>query len=289
MTQLVAEYRNALSAYARKLEIKRYSESTQKVYYRMFREFLRYVYPIPIFRISESNIIDYQLYLVKEKKVSRSSQNQSINAIKFYLEQVLGYGRQVYELERPKKQNKLPLVLSQQEVAKLLGCIQNLKHRAILSTIYSAGLRRSEVIQLKIGDISSDQMQIVIRDGKGQKDRITILSNSLLITLRNYFRSYEPKIYLFEGPDGGPYSSSSIRMILYRAVKRAGISKHVTVHTLRHSFATHLLENGTNLRYIQTLLGHSSPKTTEIYTHVTSDRFNEIVSPLDRLADKGYL
>jgi len=274
---------------AQKLELMRYSESTCRTYCWLFRDFLRYIYPKPIFQMTQTDIMDYHLHLVHDKKVSRSYQNQSINALKFYLERVLGYEREVYALERPKKVQKLPLVLSQQEVARLLSHVPNLKHKAILSTIYSGGLRRSEVIGLLVTDIESDQMRIRIRGAKGQKDRMTLLSKSLLTVLRAYYKSYKPGTYLFEGPDGRPYSGSSIRMILNRALKRASIGKPATVHTLRHSFATHLLENGTNLRYIQTLLGHTSAKTTEIYTHVCADRLNEITSPLDGLVNKGYI
>lgn len=289
MVALSSDYETVLTGYVQKLELRRYSESTCKAYYIMFREFLRFVHPRPVFQLTDRDILDYQYYLVHEKRVSRSYQNQSINAIKFFLEQMLGYDRQVYALERPMKERRLPLVLSQEEVARMLLAVPNLKHKAILSTIYSAGLRRSELINLTVGDIRSNQMQILIRGAKGNKDRVTVLSVGLLALLRKYYRAYRPGHYLFEGPDSRPYSSSSIRMILMRALKRAGIRKPATVHTLRHSFATHLLENGTNLRYIQMLLGHNSSRTTEIYTHVCSDRLKDVVSPLDALKNKGYI
>ncbi|MEQ9263569.1 MAG: tyrosine-type recombinase/integrase, partial [Owenweeksia sp.] len=162
-----------------------------------------------------------------------------------------------------------------------LTSTSNLKHRAILTTIYSAGLRMGEMTGLKIGDIDSEGMRIWIRSGKGDKDRISVLSPQLLELLRNYFIKYRPKKFLFEGADGNPYSASSVRKILQRSVAKAGIAKSVRPHTLRHSFATHLLENGTNLRYIQTLLGHTSAKTTEIYTHVSTKKLEEVKSPLD--------
>ncbi len=254
----------------------------------MFRDFLRHYYPTPLHQLGKQDILDYQLYLVNDRKVSRSYQNQSINAIKFYLEGILGQERLHYELERPKKQRRLPIV-SQEEISRLLNSIPNLKHKTILSTIYGAGLRRSEVIHLKISDIQSDQMRIHIKEAKGQKDRITILSKELLVLLRKYYLKHKPRKYLFEGPDGGRYSTSSIRQIMRRALQKAKINKPATIHTLRHSFATHLLENGTNLRYIQSLLGHNSAKTTEIYTHVCTNRLTDVVSPLDTLHEKGYI
>ncbi len=284
-----SEYDSAMFRFARTLQTHRYSESTSKTYFYMFKDFLNYTSPKPLHYIGKEEILNYQLHLVHDREVSRSYQNQSINAIKFYLEKVLGHDRQTFELERPRKERKLPLVLSQEEIARLLGSVKNLKHKTILTTIYSAGLRRSEVINLQIRDVLSDQMQLVVRNGKGQKDRLTVLSRELLQLLRQYYVEYRPKQFLFEGPDGGPYSASSIRKILSRALKRANIQKPATVHTLRHSFATHLLENGTNLRYIQTLLGHGSPKTTEIYTHVCADRLTEVTSPLDTLHKKGYI
>ena len=193
----------------------------------------------------------------------------------------MGQERQFIDLERPKKIQQLPQVLSMQEIKLILSNTNNSKHEAMLTTIYSGGLRVGEMINLKIKDIDSDGMRIWIREGKGVKDRLTVLSPKLLDLLRVYFRKYRPEEYLFEGPEGGMYSASSVRKVLQKAVLRAGIRKKVVPHTLRHSFATHLLENGTNLRYIQSLLGHNNPKTTEIYTHVSSKSLNEVKSPLD--------
>lgn len=280
------EYKQALDTLVQKLEIRRYSPSTINTYRYMFREFLKYVYPMPLHKVCKEDIMAFQQMLV-QRGVSRSYQNQSINSLKFYLEQVLGHDRQLYELERPQKEHKLPTVLSQEEVARLLSAVPNLKHKAILCTIYSCGLRRSELINLRVKDIRSDKRQIHLHGAKGAKDRVVMLSESLLVLLRKYYQVYHPKEYLFEGQSGGPYSASSIRKVLDRALKRAKISTSATVHTLRHSFGTHLLENGTNLRYIQTLMGHGSPKTTEIYTHVCADRLADVVSPLDKLQQKG--
>lgn len=281
------DYRAALDLMDTQLLVGRYSDSTRDIYRYMFREFLKSVYPKPLHQINKWDILQHHRCLIQEKHVSSSYQNQSINAIKFYLEQVLGQDRQVFDLERPKRKKVLPQVLSEEEVLGILCATNNTKHKAILTTIYAAGLRVSEVLGLHISDIDSQRMNIRIRDGKGGKDRLTVLSTNLLDLLRIYFSQYRPKKYLFEGPEGKPYSAGSVRKILGRSVKAAGVVKPVTPHTLRHSFATHLLEHGTNLRYVQTLLGHTSVKTTEIYTHVSSKKLEEVKSPLDYLGTNG--
>ena len=185
----------------------------------------------------------------------------------------------------PRQSKKLPVVLSEQEVAALLSQVVNLKHKALLYCIYSAGLRRNEVLELKVATCpnagDSKRHCINVRAAKGNKDRVTLLSNKCLGLLREYFRAYRPKEYLFEGAEGGKYSSTSLRKIFYRALLASKIQKKASLHTLRHSFATHLLERGTDLRYIQALLGHSSSKTTEIYTHITTKGFEGINLPLD--------
>lgn len=286
------DYRAALDLMDTQLLVGRYSESTRDIYRYMFREFLKSVYPKPLHQINKWDILQHHRYLIQEKHVSSSYQNQSINAIKFYLEQVLGQDRQVFDLERPKRKKVLPQVLSEEEVLGILCVTSNIKYKAILTTIYAAGLRVSELLGLHVSDIDSKRMNIRIRDGKGGKDRITVLSTNLLDLLRIYFSQYRPKKYLFEGPAGKSYSAGSVRKILGRSVKAAGVVKPVTPHTLRHSFATgptirHLLEHGTNLRYVQTLLGHTSVKTTEIYTHVSSKKLEEVKSPLDYLGTNG--
>ena len=177
----------------------------------------------------------------------------------------------------------LPFALSEEEILLILRSVSNLKHKAILMVIYSAGLRISECINLKIKDIDSNRMQIRVEQSKGKKDRYTLLSTKTLLILRDYFKTYRPKEFLFEGQDGGCYSTRSIQNIFRDAVEKTKIKKKVSVHSLRHSFATHLLENGTNLRYIQSLLGHANSKTTEIYTHVTTKGFENLKSPLDNL------
>jgi len=277
------EYNLALELMKSKLVAHRYSKSTQSVYMMMFKSFLNYSYPMPLHEITKQHVTWYHQKLINEKGISRSYQNQSINALKFYLEKVLGRDRMYIDLDRPKQVKSLPEVLNMDEVMRIFQACSNLKHKVILLTIYSAGLRVGELLNLKIGDIDSKHMRIWVRQGKGNKDRATTLSSQLLPLLRKYYVQYQPKTYLFEGQSGGQYTSSSIRRVLGRAVNKAGIRKKVRPHTLRHSYATHMLEQGVNLRYIQTLLGHTSPKTTEIYTHVSSRDLEEIKSPLDAM------
>ncbi len=269
--------------YLLKLKELRYSEKTLKTYKAGFEDFINHFVTENPENISEEQIIEYLRHLVFERKVSESTQNCAINAVKFFYEKVLNGQRKLYKIDRPRKEKTLPVVLSVEEIKRLLATIHNLKHKAILITIYSAGLRISEAINLKLKDIDSKRMQIRVENSKGKKDRYTLLANNTLIILRKYFLEYRPKEYVFEGQTGNEYTESSIQSIMKEAVRKAKITKQATVHTLRHSFATHLLENGTDLRYIQELLGHSNSKTTEIYTHVTTKGFDQIVSPMDNI------
>ncbi len=279
----IPNYRPCPESYILKLKELRYSDRTLSSYKGMFEEFVNFYHKFDIDKIDESMITAFMRYLVVERKVSVSYQNQAINAIKFYYERVLGGQRKVYLVDRPRTEKKLPAVLSEQEVADLLRVTENIKHKAILMLAYSAGLRLSEIVNVKIKDIDSKRMQIRIEQAKGKKDRYTLLSIKLLDVLREYFKEHKPQQWLFEGSAGAIYSSRSIQLIMQDSALKAGIKKKVGVHTLRHSFATHLLENGTDLRYIQNLLGHESSKTTEIYTHITTKGFDQIKSPLDKL------
>ena len=269
-------------AYIDKLKLKRYAANTARTYCNLFEKFINYYLEIPVDRLDERNIQEYLIHIVDIGR-SGSYQNQMINAIKFYYEVVLGMPNRFYAVERPRKEKKLPFVLSLVEVTAMIKTCSNIKHKCIISLLYSAGLRRAELLNLELTDIMSDRMLIMVRSAKGNKDRVTILSPHLLVDLRTYFRACKPKKYLFEGPDGKKYSASSVGMIVKRAAKYAKINTIVTPHTLRHSFATHLLENGTDLRYIQGLLGHESSKTTEIYTHIATNVIKDIKSPLDFL------
>lgn len=276
-------YRHCPNPYLLKLKELRYSDRTIKNYKSHFEELINHYPTHEIDTIDERMIIAFCQFLVIERKVSSSYQNSAINAIKFYYERVLGGQRKFYSLNRPNKEKSLPNVLSLEEVTNILKVTTNVKHNAILTTIYSAGLRVGEAINLKIKDIDSNRMQIRVEQSKGKKDRYTLLSPKTLAILRNYVKTYHPHEYLFEGIEGGQYSVRSIQAFFAEACKKACITKKVSVHTLRHSFATHLLEKGTDLRYIQMLLGHESSKTTEIYTHMTTKGFDQIVSPFDDL------
>lgn len=280
----IPNYKTVPEQYILKLRELRYAESTIKTYCNNLEEFINYYNTIDIDAIDEPQIIAFLRYLVIDRKVSSSYQNTSINSIKFYYERVLGGTRKFYFIDRPHKEKTIPIVLSEAEIKNILSNVTNIKHKVILMTIYSAGLRISEAINLKVKDIDSKRMQIRVEQSKGKKDRYTLLSKKTLELLRLYFKEYKPKEWLFEGAkEGMPYSAKSIQSIFNEATKIAGIKKRATVHTLRHSFATHLLENGTDLRYIQSLLGHESSKTTEIYTHITTKGFDQIISPLDNL------
>ena len=193
----------------------------------------------------------------------------------------MGMPNRFYSIERPRKQQKLPQVLSKEEIRSIIANTNNIKHRCIVSLLYSAGLRRSELLGLELTDIDSKRMMVYIRNAKNNKDRYSLLSETVLKDLRIYYKQWKPKKYLFESPNGLKYSGKSVGAIVTRAALSANIRRRVTPHILRHSFATHLLENGTDLRYIQTLLGHSSTKTTEIYTQVAVNNFKLIKNPLD--------
>ena len=268
-------------AYKEQLILKRYSQNTIKTYCSCFLRFMAFFKNQSIDSLTKEDIKTFLLHLIQHQKVSPSTQNQYINAIKFYYEKVLKQTKMVIMIDRPHKHTILPNVLSKQEVFKLLSKINNIKHRSILSLIYSAGLRRSELINLKLTDIDSSRNLVFIKGGKGAKDRQSIISESLLHDLRSYYIQYKPKKWVFEGRNGKPYSATSIAKILKQATKKANINKKISPHTLRHSFATHLLEQGVSLRHIQTLLGHSSSKTTERYTQVSTQEIGRIVNPLE--------
>ncbi len=274
--------RQCPSEFIDKLQVKRYSKNTARTYITAFEEFINFYPTKELLEINEYDITAYLKHLV-QKGSSNSYQNQAINAIKFYYEIVLGLPNRFYTIDRPRREDKLPSVLSEVEVFRIIQVTENIKHKAIIVTIYSCGLRLSELLNLKLSDIQSDRNLLLIRNAKGKKDRTTILSNTTIALLRKYYTAYKPKEFLFEGQDGGQYSEKSVQNIIKQALKKAKINKECSTHTLRHSFATHLLENGTDLRYIQTLLGHSSPKTTEIYTRVSTKSLKDIKSPLEKL------
>lgn len=276
----------ALRMIEQKLKLRGYSENTQRTYLNQFKEFLLFFKDTHPIDLTEVEIRNYLLYLIEQRKLSKSAQNQAINSIKFFYEKVLMQERKLYHLERPMKDKRLPEVLSQEEVMNVFEALDNLKHKTMLMLIYSAGLRRSEMLNLRIGDVDFNRSIVFIRGGKGHKDRQTVLSQNLIPLLQQYLNEFAPGFWLFEGPKGERYSASSLQQIFKRAAKKAGVKKIVRLHMLRHSFATHLLESGTSTRYIQVLLGHESPKTTEIYAQVSRFALDKIQSPLDQMIIK---
>lgn len=274
-----------LAAVERELILGGYSYATLKVYKGCLIKFLGCHKHKNIESITKDEIEKYVYNLKIMYKISASKQNQIINSIKFLYEKIYKRDRVFYNIKRPKKSKELPNVLSQREVKKLINAPKNIKHKAILYTLYSAGLRISEIVNLRISDIHSDRGIIFIKAAKGKKDRNTLLSSNLLILLRKYFIKHRPSYWLFEGIEGGQYSITSIQHIFRRAVLDSKVNAWATPHTLRHSFATHLLMNGVSTRYIQILLGHSSCKTTERYTHITKINNQIIKSPLDLMMD----
>ena len=286
-TPLCEPHQEKLRLYEQKLVLKGYSLSTIKHYKQCFTKFLAFHNQKEVDEFSKADLEKHIYDMIVKFKISDSKHNIIINALKFYYEQVLGRARTHYNLQRPKKSITLPNTLSEKEILALLRTPKNLKHKCILYLMYSAGLRKSEVINVRIEDIRKDDLTIFVKGAKGKKDRKTILSEQLLTVLRVYYKKYKPAYWLFEGQEGGQYSSSSISKIFRSAVLTSGITPWATPHTLRHSFATHLMQNGVNLRYIQILLGHASPKTTEIYTHVIRVDNKVVKSPLDKLLEEN--
>jgi integrase/recombinase XerD len=261
---------------------KRYSKRTVSVYFQFIFDFC-------FFQMGKNPQLEFNRLVVTRfveefiipKGFAVSTHRQIVSGLRhfgFFL------GAPAVELEAihmPQKDKKLPGVMSQAEVIHLLQKIRNLKHRVAIGMLYSAGMRIGELISLKTHDIFFDRRQIIIRQGKGRKDRVVVLAESMIVLLDSYLKSYNPKEYLIEGQKGGRYSPTSIRIVLNRACIAIGIKRNITPHTLRHSYATHLLENGVDIRYIQELLGHSKPETTMIYTHVARKDLLSIKSPLD--------
>ena len=270
-----------IETFKRYLLSKRYSPNTIKTYSEALKSFLTFCNTKAIKEISNEDVIAYNNDYILKNKFSSSYQNQIVNAIKLFFKIIKETAIEIDKVHRPKREKVLPNVLSKEEVLKIIDATENLKHKTLLALIYSAGLRISEALNMKPKDIDSVRMLIHIKNAKGKKDRYTLLSEKVLLLLREYYLVYKPKEYLFEGQFGGIYSSRSAQIILKQTAEKAGIRKPITLHTLRHSFATHLLESGTDLRYIQDLLGHSSPKTTMIYTHVTNDSLKKIKNPFD--------
>jgi integrase/recombinase XerD len=275
----------AMYNYKKMLVLKGYSKSTCRVYVNEFHLLLRKLGTVEVNTLKKEQAERYLLHLAACNH-SETQIHSAINAIKFYFEKVLGNDKTYYDLPRPKKPKQLPDVLAEEEVMSIIGTITNIKHRALIMTGYAAGLRVSEIVNLQLRDIDGKRMVIHIRNGKGKKDRYVNLSVVLLHTLRDYYKAYHPGPFLFVGEDGGAYSTRSAQQIIKAAKQKLGILKKGSIHMLRHSYATHLLENGTDIRYIQALLGHNDIKTTIRYTHVASKITSKIQSPLDVLVQK---
>lgn len=263
------------------LKLKAYSPNTIKVYVSEFAKFLILVKNTPIENFTPNRLRDYFLYCVQHEKLKEQQLNSRINAIKFYFEQVKHQPKMFYDIPRPKKASKLPRVLSQNEVKKLFLQTNNSKHLLLLKLCYGMGLRVSELVNLKIEHIDSQSMRVLIEGAKGKKDRYTNLPESTLQLLREYYLKYRPKLWLFEGQYGLQYSIRSAQNVFKNALKKAEINKTVGIHGLRHSYATHLIEQGADIRFLKDLLGHHSIKTTQVYTHISDRSLSNIKSPLD--------
>ncbi|WP_223067371.1 tyrosine-type recombinase/integrase [Paenibacillus caui] len=270
----------------RQLNLRGYSSKTVKAYLGQVRRFYEFAESLSV-AVNPRLLEEYALHLLKQH-CSHAYVNQAISAVKFYFQQVAGIPDSVVAYYRPKPEKKLPNVLSKQEVLALFSAVHNLKHKAILILTYSAGLRVGEVVRIRLRDIDRDRKTLLIRQGKGRKDRYTLLSQAAILTLDQYIQSYKPQEWLFPGQNGAQHlTERTVQKVFNEALTAASIGKTVSVHSLRHSFATHLLEDGIDLRYIQELLGHQSSKTTERYTHVSVKDVRKIQSPLDRMMLEG--
>lgn len=284
---LSAEVKSLIEEYRKLLAGRRYSKNSIKIYAGMLEAFFGFHHELQPYQITTRHFDQFNSEYVIMNGYSVSYQRQMVSALGLFYSLFPGHYIDYSKFQRPAKSKHLPTVLSREEMAELIRKTKNLKHRCMLSLIYSAGLRIGEMLDLRIRDIDFDRGQICIKHAKGRKSRNVGLSKAMSIMLRSYLNTYEPKLLLFEGPRNAKYSATSVRNVLGRSCKLAGITKRVTPHTLRHSFATHLLEGGTDLRYVQELLGHSRPETTQIYTHVTQKQLHMIVSPFDKLFESA--
>jgi site-specific recombinase XerD len=284
INQIAPINREALQRLHEVLLLKAYSPNTIKTYCNEFAQLLYSLGNTPVNSLTPERLRAYFLYCVKKLKLSENIIHSRINAVKFYFEQVLHHEKLPFaEIPRPKKRSILPKVLSKKDISKIFQQVENLKHIVMLKLCYGMGLRVSEIVNLKISDIDSNRMMVHIEAAKGKKDRYVTLPTSILEELRIYYSEYRPKNYLFEGHYGGKYSVRSAQAVFKAAMRKAKINKTVGIHGLRHSYATHLLECGTDMIFIQKLLGHRDIKTTEIYAKVSNKQLSKVKSPLDDL------
>lgn len=265
------------------LKLKQYSTNTIRQYLSEFLHLLKLLQAFPVEKLTPKRLKDYFLYCLDKEKMSERKMNGKINAIKFYFEQVLHRPKMFFDIPRPKKPQILPKTLSKNEVKKIITATTNIKHSVALQLCYGMGLRVSEVVNLKVEDVDGERMVVHIKGAKGKKDRVVPLPVSILPLLRRYYLLFRPSEHLLEGQYGGQYAKASVQNIFKTAMKKAGINKRVGIHGLRHSYATHLLESGADMRFIQELLGHNSIKTTQVYTKVTPRSLSNIQSPLDTI------
>lgn len=285
-----ANNKEQLLLFLEKLVLKKYSKSTLQTYRNEFSQLLLQLGDVRVQDLTPEHLKRYMLYCVTRLHLSENTLHSRLNALKFYFEQVLHRDKFFWEIPRPKRALQLPKLLNEDEIRKLFNALTNKKHKAMLFTVYSAGLRVSEVAHLKIKDVDSKRMQLFIERAKGKKDRYVNLSPLLLDILRKYISEYKPKpkVYLFESEQTfTAYPTRTIQQIFSKARQKAGILKDVGVHSLRHSFATHLLDKGTDIKYIKDLLGHFDIRTTERYLHVSKQKLVNIVSPFDDLMKEG--
>jgi integrase/recombinase XerD len=273
----------ALQNMKNQLKLKAYSANTAKVYLGEFSQLLFILKNHSVNALTPERLKSYLLYCVNELKLSEAHLHSRLNALKFYFEQVLLKEKFFVEIPRPKSKSTLPKVLSTKDIQKLFDVTTNPKHKLMLQLCYGMGLRVSEIVKLKITDIDSKRMQVLIENAKGKSDRYVNLPESVLTLLRNYYKTYKPNYFLFEGQHGGEYSIRSVQAVFKNGMRLAKINKPVGIHSLRHSYATHLLEYGTDMAFIQKLLGHSDMKTTMIYAKISKKEIQKIKSPLDQM------
>ena len=279
--QLGPAQQEALNQLEDRLNLERKGWRTIKSYSSHLLGFLRYYPHIPPPEITTVQIQKYIIFKVVEQQIAESTQNQLINALKVYYERALGQADKVIYIPRPKKSKRLPNVFSKSEVGELINVIDNIKHKAMIALIYSAGLRKGEVIKLRLKDILYSRNCIFVKSAKGKKDRYVTLSKNAAKIIKQYRQVYKPRYWLFEGQTGGNYSESALQSVFVSAKEKSNVNSYVTLHGLRHSYATHLFESGIPLNAIKDLLGHNSLKTTEVYMHISNKYLRQVESPLD--------
>lgn len=273
----------AFTKFIDQLKLKAYSKNTIRTYTTEFAHLLKTLKNHSVNNLTEDRLKDYFLYCLKKENIKENHLNSRINAIKFYFEKVLHKPKMFFDTPRPKTPKLLPKMLTKTEIKKIFKHTENPKHLLMLQLCYGMGLRVSEIVNLRVSHINSEDMLVLIAGAKGKKDRYVNLPDTVLQLLRNYYKQYKPKEYLFEGQYGGAYTIRSVQAVFKQAMKKANINKTIGIHGLRHSYATHLIESGADIRFLQELLGHNSIKTTQIYTHVTDVSKTKIKSPLDFL------